>query len=97
MDFSILKRPSAWIPIAISLAALALVLGYLAIYGIPSRGTDEGVTAHAWQLLMAGQLPVIVYFALRWVPRAPRKAAPILLVQIVAAVAAVAPVFLLRL
>ena len=96
MDFSTLKKPSAWVPIAMSLAALAVVLGYLAIYGAARPG-DEGATAHTWQLLMAGQLPIIAYFALRWLPQAPRKAAPILLPQVVAAVAALAPVYLLRL
>jgi hypothetical protein len=97
MDFLTLKKPSAWIPIAMSLAALALVLEYLAIYGVPHRGGDEGATAHIWELLMAGQLPIITYFALRWLPPAPRKATPVLLLQIVAAVAALAPVYLLRL
>jgi hypothetical protein len=97
MDFSTIRKPSAWIPIAMSAAALALVLGYLAIYGIHHRGGDEGATAHTWQLLMAGQVPVIAYFVFRWLPRAPRQAAPVLLLQVVAAVAALAPVYLLRL
>jgi hypothetical protein len=95
MDFSPLKTPSAWFPIVMSLAALALVLSYLAIYGI-AHG-DEGLAAHTWQILMAGQLPIVAYFAFRWLPRAPRKAVPVLLLQVVAAVAAVAPVYLLRL
>jgi hypothetical protein len=96
MDYSTLKKPSAWVPIAMSLAALTVVLGYLAIYGVARPG-DEGATAHTWQLLMAGQLPIIGYFALRWLPQAPRKAVPILLLQTVAAVAALAPVYLFRL
>jgi hypothetical protein len=95
MDWT-LEKPSSWIPIAMSVAALALVLGHLAIYGLGGRSGDEGLAAHTWQLLMAGQLPVIAYFALRWLPRAPRKAVPILLLQAVAAVAALAPVLLLR-
>ena len=96
MDFTTLKKPSAWLPIAMSLVALALLLGYLAIYGI-ARGGDEGAAAHTWQLLMAGQLPIIGYFALRWLPRAPRQAAPVFALQIAAALAALAPVYLLRL
>jgi len=94
VDFSTLKKPSARTPIAMSLAALTLVLGYLAFYGIPRRGGDEGATAHTWQLLMAGQLPVIAYFVLRWLPQDPRKSAPVLLLQVVAAVAALAAVYL---
>jgi hypothetical protein len=78
-----------------SLAALALLFGYLAIYGIPCRGGDEGATAH--KLSMAGQSPVIAYFVLRWLPQDPRKSLPILLRQVVAAVAALAPVYPFRL
>ena len=97
MDFPTLKKPSAWIPIVMSLAALALVLGYLAVNGIPRPGGDEGAAAHSWQLLMAGQLPIVAYFALRWFPKARRKVAPVLLQQAVAFAAALAPVCLLRL
>ena len=96
MDLATLKEPSAWIPIAMSLAALVLVLGYLAIYGIDRTG-DEGAAAHTWQVLMIGQLPFIYYFAVWRLPRAPRKAVPILILQVVAALAALAPVYLLRL
>ena len=30
---------------------------------------DEGTIAHLWQLLMAGQLPVLAFFAIKWLPR----------------------------
>ena len=46
---------------------------------------------------MAAQPPAILYFALRWLPRAPREALPILAMQIAAMLAALAPVFLLKL
>ena len=97
MDFSTLKKPSAWLPIAMSLAALALVLGYLAIYGMSRRGGDEGTTAHTWQLLMAGQLPVILFYAAKWLPRKPKRTVIVLAVQAIAALAAVAPVYWLGL
>jgi hypothetical protein len=45
---------------------------------------------------MAAQAPIILFFAVRWVPRSPRQALPILGMQAVAAVAAMAPVFLLQ-
>ena len=63
---SILKHPSAFLPIAMSLAALG-VLASAAIYGFLHgaggiiRQPDEGTAAHLWQLLMAGQLPVLLY------------------------------------
>jgi hypothetical protein len=96
LDFSTLKRPSALIPLAMSLAALSLVLGHVAMFG-PAREADEGTAAHLWQLLMAGQLPVIAFFAIRWLPRTPRQALLILALQAVAGLAAAAPVFILQL
>ena len=91
-----LKQPSAFIPLAMSLAALALVIGHLATVGV-TREADEGTAAHLWQLLMAGQLPVIAYFAITWLPRRPRQALLVLALQALAGVAAAAPVFLLEL
>src|SRR2546421_4722926 len=61
MSTSALKRPSALIPLAMSLAALAVVLGHIAVSGI-AREPDEGAAAHIWQLLMAGQLPVVAFY-----------------------------------
>jgi hypothetical protein len=46
---------------------------------------------------MAGQLPVVAYFALRWLPVAPREALTVLAVQLAAGLTAAAPVFLLHL
>jgi hypothetical protein len=54
-NLSLLKQPDAWIPLAMSLAALALVLGHALVYGVVHE-TDEGAAAHTWQLLMAGPL-----------------------------------------
>jgi hypothetical protein len=44
---------------------------------------------------MAGQLPVILYYAVKWLPRAPRSALLVLGAQGAAVLAAAAPVFLL--
>jgi hypothetical protein len=96
MRFSALKRPSAFIPLAMSLAALILVLGHVVLFGA-AREPDEGTAAHLWQLLMAGQIPVIAFFAVRWLPQAPGQALLVLGLQTVAALAAAAPVFLLNL
>jgi MFS superfamily sulfate permease-like transporter len=96
MNVSPMKQPSALLPIAMSVAALALVLGNVAIYGVVHEA-DEGTAAHLWQLLMAGQVPAIAYFALKWLPRAPGRALAVLAMQVVAALAACAPVYLLKL
>jgi hypothetical protein len=78
-----------------SLGALAIVLGFLATHG-PAPQADEGAAAHIWQFLMAAQIPIVAYFAFTWVPRSPRHAVPILILQAGAALAAMAPVFLLH-
>jgi len=93
---AVVRNPSALLPLAMSLIALALVLGHVALYGA-LREADEGAVAHLWQLLMAGQLPVLAYFAIKWLPRAPRPALSVLALQAVAVLAAMAPVFLLNL
>ena len=72
VNLSLIKQPSAWLPLAMSLAALALVLGHAAIFGIVHEA-DEGTAAHVWQILMAAQLPIVAYFILKWLPRRPRE------------------------
>jgi len=97
MAFSILlKRPSAFLPVAMSAAALAVVLVSVALFGVV-READEGTAAHLWQLLVAGQLPLVAFFVFKWLPRAPRAALPVLAVQAVAFLAALAPVYFLHL
>ena len=91
---SMLKQPSAFLPVAMSLGALATVLIVVASHGTASQA-DEGAAARFWQLLMAAQAPIVIYFAIKWVPQSPREALPILALQVGAALAAMAPVFLL--
>src|SRR5579862_5346444 len=99
---SMVRKPSAFVPLAMSLAALAL-LGGAYIYGISSgrgalvREPDEGSIAHLWQLLIAGQVPVLAYFAIKWLPRAPKQTVRVLMLQAGAVLAAMAPVYFLNL
>ena len=90
-----IKRPSAFVPMAMSFAALAIVLVHIIRSGV-AREADEGTAAHLWQLLMAAQIPIIAFFAIRWLPQSPRSALPVLALQAVAALAALAPVYLLN-
>jgi hypothetical protein len=92
---TMLKHPSAFLPVAMSLGALATVLVFVAMHGTAPQA-DEGAAAHIWQLLMAAQLPIVLFFAIKWVPQSPRQAVPILTLQVGAALAAMAPVFLLH-
>ena len=90
------SKPSAFVPMLMSVAALTLLLGGIAA-GVLVRETDEGAIAHIWQLLMAGQLPLLAYFVIQWLPRVARPALYVLAVQIGAAIAAMAPVYFLGL
>ena len=90
-----LKHPSAFLPVAMSVGALAIVLIFIALHGTAPQA-DEGAAAHLWQVLMAAQAPLVLFFAIKWVPQAPRLALPILAIQVGAALAAMAPIFLLH-
>jgi hypothetical protein len=46
---------------------------------------------------MAAQLPIIAFFAIKWLPQAPKEASLVLALQFAAVLAALAPVFLLGL
>ncbi len=87
--------PSAAIPMMMSLSAFIVVLVHLAASGI-ARQADEGAAAHIWQMLMAGQIPVLLFFAIKWLPKAPRLALVVLALQAAAIGASMAPVFLLK-
>jgi hypothetical protein len=76
-NVSLIKQPSAYLPLAMSLAALTLVLSHAAIFGIVHEA-DEGTAAHVWQILMATQLPILAYFIFKWLPRQPKESLQIL-------------------
>jgi DNA-binding CsgD family transcriptional regulator len=92
---NLMKTPSAFLPMAMSFAALVIVVFYIAINGV-ARQADEGTAAHLWQILMAAQIPIIVFFAIKWLPRSPRQALLVLALQFGAALAALAPVYILK-
>lgn len=68
-----------------SVAALILVYGYFIFSGTPNTGGDEGIAARIFQLLLVGQIPIILYFAIKWVPKVPRESLRILVIQVFAA------------
>ena len=69
-----MRRPSGFVPLAMSGAALYVVLRHLVLFGAASNvpvdprvgRPDEGPEAHIWQIMMTGQVPIILYFAIRW-------------------------------
>jgi hypothetical protein len=94
MNVPSMKQPSAFLPLAMSLTALAVVLGHVAIYGVVHEA-DEGAAAHIWQLLMAGQIPIIAFFAIKWLKRAPMQSLRVLAFQAGGVMASCAAVFFL--
>ena len=83
---SLFKQPGAWIPLAMSLLALVMILGYVVMFGIHNGtgGEDEGTPAHIFQLIMVAQLPIAGYFAVKWLPRRPKQSLIVLASQAIA-------------
>jgi hypothetical protein len=92
---AVTKQPSALLPLAMSATALAMVLGAVAMNHGPIHETDEGAVAHLWQILMALQLPALLFFAIRWLRRAPKATLKVMALQAGAVVANLAAVFFL--
>jgi hypothetical protein len=88
------RSPSGFLPVAMSSIAFFLVLAHVATVGVAPQA-DEGAEAHLWHLLMVAELPLIAYFGVRWVPHAPKQGLIVLLTQLVFALVAATPVFLL--
>jgi hypothetical protein len=93
----LVKRPSAVIPIALALGVLAALLISFAIFGVPQREADEGTAAHLFQIWLVLEVMSVAFFAIRYLPQKPKQAFSILVLQVVAVIAACAPVFLLNL
>jgi hypothetical protein len=79
-----------------SLAVAALLL-ITFLRGRLVPAADEGTEAHLFQVLMALQVPIIMLFAIKWLPQAPRPALAVLALQVAAALGVCAPVFWLGL
>jgi hypothetical protein len=101
-SFSVmLRRPSAYLPLAMSLSALTMVLVFIAIGlaqgGKVIRDPDEGAIAHLWQLLMTVQMPIVLFFAIKWLRRSPGQTLRVLGLQAGAWLASCAPIYFLHL
>lgn len=73
MKTSVWGKPSALLAVGVPLAALCVVVGHVAVYGLVHEA-DEGAAAHTWQLLMLIEAVLVIYFAQHWLPRARRAA-----------------------
>jgi len=98
---ALMRRPSGYLPVAMSLAAFMMVLSALAVGlargGAIVRDPDEGSIAHLFQLLMTVQWPIMLFFAMKWMRHAPRPTLGVLGLQAAAWLAGCAPVYFLHL
>lgn len=67
------------------------------MFGIPHRQADEGTAAHLFQIWLVIEVLLIAFFAIKWIPQKPKQGFIISAMQIVAALAACTPVFILNL
>jgi hypothetical protein len=92
---ALIRQPTGYVPVAMSAGALATIVWFVAVHGIVHQ-PDEGAQARLWQLLVAGQVPLIAYFAITWLPRACHQALTVLALQVAAVVLlAIAPLWAL--
>ncbi len=92
-----IKQPSAWVPIAMSLLVLAIWIVGIAMFGVPTRQPDEGTGAHLFQIWLGLEVLMVGFFAIKWLPKKPKQTLFVLVIQIVAVLAGCAPVFFLKL
>lgn len=88
----LVKKPSAWVPILLSAAILAMLLITLSTVGLV-RHEDEGIEAHLFQIWLVLEVVLIGFFGLKWLPRMPKQALIILVLQVVFVFVAAFPVF----
>ena len=90
---ALMRRPNAYLPLAMSVGALAMIVWFVEVHGVVHQ-PDEGAQAHLWQILVAGQVPLIAAFAYRWLPTARRPALVVVGLQVAAiTLLAVAPLW----
>jgi len=83
---TLIKKPTAWLPIAMSATAVLLLAGHVAMFGVASESSgDEGLAARIFQLLMVMQALMAIFFIAKWLPKEPKYTLQIFILQIIAA------------
>jgi hypothetical protein len=95
MSVPLMKQPSAFVPLAMSLVGLTMVIVYATMFGVV-HGGPERAPARIFQLLMVAQIPIGLFFAIKWLPREPKQTLLVLALQAGAWLAAVGTIFLIE-
>nr|AKQ02398.1 hypothetical protein [uncultured Parcubacteria bacterium Rifle_16ft_4_minimus_37647] len=93
---SLIKKPSAWIPIVLPLIFFVYLVTYISMFGIV-RQEDEGTGAHLFQLWLALEPFMLGFSAFKWFSSARKETLIILAIQIAVALLPISVVFSLGL
>lgn len=89
---ALVRKPSGVIPIAMSALAFVTVMSAVTLFGAKPE-PDEGAVAHIFQILIAGQLPFLAWFAFHWLRSDFRSAFSVMVLQGAAIAIALFPVW----
>ena len=93
---SIIKKPSALTPIALTAVMLGMMALYFAHIIPPEPTGDEGIIARSFQIWVVLELFAVLFFAFKWLPRESREVWKIIILQIALAIIPVATVWFLE-
>jgi hypothetical protein len=93
MNFStLIKKPSAFVSVAISFDVLHTLFSHFVKFGVVHQAV-EVTAAQIFQIFMAGHVPIMAFFTIKWLPGIPRQPLQALALQAGPALAALAPAF----
>ncbi len=90
----LIRDPTAWLPMLLSMLALGVVVGFVALNGVVHQ-QDEGAPARIFQLILVDAI-LIGVFALRRLPGSPGPALAIVALQVLLAAIPLATLKLLE-
>lgn len=94
---TLLKQPSAWIPLVMSVSAFTLLIVYLILFGTTQTvDGDEGIAARLFQLLLISQVPFIIYFAIKNSKKNRKITLKILGLQFITAISVISLVYIIE-
>lgn len=90
---SLLKKPSAWIPLALSFVMLSIMVFLFLTAGPPVPQKDEGTAAHLFQIWLVLEALFIAFFGIKWLLEKPMDALLVVAIQLIAVFIVCFPVF----
>ena len=88
------RHRSAWLPVLVSACALAMLFGYVAIFGV-THSHSERLATRLYQLVQFTQFVLIAWFVMRWAWREPLAGMTVVAAQFAAISASLVPLLML--